>query len=63
MKRESEVCETMTPPLVDQLKTKRAKMAKEHAARMRRLDRHIELLEGSDAENILREAEAALLND
>jgi hypothetical protein len=43
--------------LLDRLKVKRANYAKESNAKLRKFDRMIELLERSDAEAIMRQAE------
>jgi hypothetical protein len=53
-------CGTQELSLVDQLKAKRAQLAKKRADELRKLDRHIQLLEGSDAESIVRAATEAL---
>ncbi len=52
------VGEPMT--LVDQLKVKRSRIAQEAKHKLRKLDRAIELLEGSNAESIIADAKAAL---
>lgn len=46
--------------LVDQLKVKRSRIAQEAKSKLRKLDRTIELLEGSNAESIMADARAAL---
>jgi len=51
------------PSLADQLRIRRAKIAKEMTHRIKKLDRQIALLEGSDAEKIVHDATEALYED
>jgi hypothetical protein len=46
--------------LVEQLRTERARVSKLLAARIRKLDQAIRLLENSDAESIIRDAQSVL---
>lgn len=56
--------ETCMPmPLLDRLKAKRTQIASEMTKRLKLLDRQINLLEGSGAEQIVRESEQILYNE
>lgn len=50
-------------PLLDRLKAKRTQIAGEMTKRLKLLDRQINLLEGSGAEQIVRESEQILYNE
>lgn len=56
-----EVCVPM--PLLDRLKAKRTQIASEMTRRLKLLDRQINLLEGSGAEQIVRDSEKVLFED
>ncbi len=49
--------------LVEQLKAERARVSRKFTARIRELDQAIRLLEGSDAETILRDAQSTLYKE
>lgn len=49
--------------LLDQLRSKRVKLAQEHNRKIKRLDRQINLLESSNAEEIVKEAAEALYSE
>lgn len=50
-------------PLIDQLRAKRANIARDASKRTKALDRQIQLLEQSDAESIVKQAQDALYNE
>lgn len=49
--------------IVDQLVAKRAKLAADHKRKIQKLDRQINMLEQSDAERLVREAQETLYAD
>ena len=49
--------------LIDRLRAKRANVAREYSKRIKELDRQIDLLDRSDAESIVKQAEKVLYQD
>ena len=51
-----DLCKTAPATLVEQLKAKRAKVAREMTAKLKDLDRQIRLLEETDAEKVMSDS-------
>lgn len=60
---DSEPMCAVSQSLLDRLKVKRANFARETSKKLKELDRQIELLERSNAEEIVRESEAILFGE
>ena len=54
--------DSQVPSLTEQLKTERARVSKQFTARIRKLDQAIRLLESSDAEAIIKDAQSTLFD-